>query len=103
MKRLLTAIFVSALMMSMAFAECVITEPTVIYLDMDRFMAADRMLNVDKERGHAMIMSDLAQGNALMVKRGQKLDRVEPYNQHISVGKINDALVIVFNDHVRCR
>ena len=103
MKRLLTAIFLSALMMSTAFAQCVINQQTIIYLDIERFMVADRMLNVSKERGEAMIMADLAAGNALIAKKGQRLDRVERFNDHISVAKINDAFVVVFNDHVSCR
>lgn len=103
MKRLLTAIFLSALMMSTAFAECATTQQTIVYFDAERFFNVDSVLNISQDRGFQMVMEDVREGRAMLVPKGLRLDEVKRYNEHISVARVKNTLVVIINDHFSCR
>ena len=98
-KLILAAILLSA---TIAQAQCVITKLTIGYFDPVRFLAIDRVFAASEEQGFMMVKKDIADGKAVVVKPGTKLENVTKHNEYISFADIGSYRIVIFNEHMRC-
>jgi hypothetical protein len=73
-----------------------------MYFDPERFLAVDRVANVNVLQAQRMALGDIEAGRAVFVTTGTKVAKTETINQYISLFTIGSVVVIGCNEHFNC-
>ena len=98
-------VFVAALLcLSMvAHAECVVSENSVMYINPERFFNVLDVAQISQVQAKSMMTNDLADGFAIRIAAGTRLDEVKKISDSVSGVRVGNLRLIALNVDFKCR
>jgi hypothetical protein len=105
-KRIVTlALLGSVFLASVAYAQCVTNQTTIMYFDVAKFKRAASIATVNTEQFWQMTLTNIEAGDAVVVQPGTKFDeaRTIPDNDKVIVCRIGGVVMIGLAESVTCK
>jgi TPP-dependent 2-oxoacid decarboxylase len=106
MKRIVMLVLLGCVLLaSVAYAQCVTNQKTIMYFDPAKFFKAAQIATVNHDQFWQLTLAYIEPGDAVVVEAGTKFTEAKtlPENDKIIVCRINSVVMIGLSETVRCK